>query len=223
MFRIRAPQWFLNCIPKEAKLDGELYAGEKCFQLVNSIVKMHVKGSGRVTDKMEMEWAYLTFMVFDLPHMNAPFEERYKLLSTRKCLKDNPVVQVVKHTKLVGTWKEIVQHIRDAFNYVVGTRGEGLVLRKGTEKYQQGKQTQGMLKIKQRYVATAEVTWVAPPAPLKERVMKTTIEYNNHEFTNVSVRGGGAGIHKGMIIQVSFRDWTFEKGKIAPRYPRVEM
>src|ERR1041384_521678 len=61
-----APDWFVAGLP-DTPLDGELWGGRKKFQRTVSIARRQDKSD---------HWKELSFVVFDAPSMNAPFEER---------------------------------------------------------------------------------------------------------------------------------------------------
>jgi DNA ligase 1 len=64
-----APDWFTAGLPSTS-LDGELWAGRRQFQRAVSIVRRQ--------DRSEL-WREISFVVFDAPTLEAPFEERLAL------------------------------------------------------------------------------------------------------------------------------------------------
>ena len=63
---IMAPGWFIDKLPQNLPLDGELYAGRGMFQTVVSVTK-------KLTPN-DHEWAAISYKVFDLP----PYMEIFK-------------------------------------------------------------------------------------------------------------------------------------------------
>lgn len=58
---IQAPRWFLDHLPKNVPLDGELWAGHGNHQDVTSICKSQIPGEG---------WSKISYMVFEIPTLN---------------------------------------------------------------------------------------------------------------------------------------------------------
>ena len=74
------PQWFINLLPKGISLDGELWMGRGRFQEISGL--SNYKINKKVTQKhLDEIWKEVKFMVFDLPHLNKPYSERYKELN----------------------------------------------------------------------------------------------------------------------------------------------
>ena len=67
---LRPPAYFTRAFPNSC-LDGELYAGKRGYRRV---VEVAVGGS-------ERDWLDLAFCVFDAPHLNLQFQQRYNMLS----------------------------------------------------------------------------------------------------------------------------------------------
>jgi hypothetical protein len=61
---IQAPDWWLDQLPKDLLLDGELYAGRGSFQTLVSITKKLIPGA---------EWNEVGYVIFDSPTANAIF------------------------------------------------------------------------------------------------------------------------------------------------------
>jgi DNA ligase-1 len=117
--RLNAPAWFTAKMPKNARLDGELWMGRGTFNELQS--NLQTKDS---------DWAGIKFMVFDLAE-EGTFEDRYaKLLATRLPAH----VQVVEHIKCASN-KALDTHER----IVVDAGGEGLVIRRPQSQYRPGR------------------------------------------------------------------------------------
>ncbi|KAJ7853573.1 DNA ligase [Mycena olivaceomarginata] len=139
------PQWFLDKLPKDATLDGELFGGRGNFQDTVSIVKT----------QNSPHWKNITFQIFDVPSEKTPFEDRVAFLQKLfgpggkyEC----PEVILVEHEKAKSR-----QHVLDKLKEVETLGGEGLMLRKAKSKYE-GRRSSTLLKIKTFYDAEAEVT-----------------------------------------------------------------
>ncbi len=213
--RIRAPDWFTDLIPSDLRLDGELYAGEKAFEIVNSVVKF----AGQVDAATEREWAYMAFMVFDqIVGPDVPFVQRYGMLKNDKRLRDNPVVQVIPHTPLIhgvreASQKELQAALQTAFNYVVSSKGEGLVLKNAMSLYQGEKKTKEMIKIKQFYESTEAVI-----TTIHNDAITVNMTYNGGKFEKIHI---WKAVRRGWIGQrvvVRWSDWVHHRDQILPRF-----
>src|SRR6266496_2186739 len=60
-----APDWFLDCLPPNMPLDGELYTGRKQFQKTMSTV--------RKLEPVDDEWVNVSYRIFDIPGLQAFF------------------------------------------------------------------------------------------------------------------------------------------------------
>jgi DNA ligase-1 len=135
---ISCPSWFTADLPNEA-LDGEIWAGRGQRDKVASAVK----GS------RERDWVDVIYSVFDVPNYNQPFErriDRAKLLLKKS-----------KHGIVIPFWMCCGKgHLLDQLDQVVGSGGEGLMLRKPWSMYEH-KRSDTLLKVKKRYDAEAVV------------------------------------------------------------------
>ncbi|KAJ7750468.1 DNA ligase/mRNA capping enzyme [Mycena maculata] len=139
------PTWFLDKLPKDVTLDGELFGGRGKFQDTVSIVKT----------VNSPHWKEITFQIFDIPSENTTFEERVAFLQKLfgpggkyAC----PEVVLVEHEKAKNR-----KHVLDKLKEIEGLGGEGLMLRRAGSKYE-GRRSATLLKIKTFYDAEAEVT-----------------------------------------------------------------
>jgi DNA ligase-1 len=67
-----APAWFSDHYPLNIIFDGELFIKRKDFKGIMSTVTKKIP--------IDSEWDKVVYMVFDLPTVKLPFEERYELL-----------------------------------------------------------------------------------------------------------------------------------------------
>lgn len=139
-----APEWFKDLMPQGVVLDGELWAGRGLFQKTVSIVRKLIPD--------DHEWSQILYVVFDLPTLEKPFEERIKemqnLLCDKKGQKLNPVVlkrlsfTVLSHEKCKDS-KHLTQFLKE----VEDKKGEGVMLRESGSLYTEGR-SKTLLKVK---------------------------------------------------------------------------
>lgn len=141
-----APDWFVEGLPNKP-LDGELWLDRKAFQRTVSIVRRHDKSD---------HWRQIKYLVFDLPGVAVPFEERYEqlrnLLAGRRC----NFASVLDQYRCQG-----VDHLREELARINGLGGEGLMLRQPGSLYQAGR-SPTLLKVKTFHDAEA---WVLDHLP----------------------------------------------------------
>jgi DNA ligase-1 len=127
-----APAWFTEGLPP-ITLDGELWGGRKKFQRTVSIARRQDQ-----TDA----WRELTFLVFDAPSVDAPFEAR--LEGVRQVLRERlpRFAQLHEHHRCEGT-----EHLRKELARVEALGGEGLMLREPGSRYEIGR-SHTLLKVK---------------------------------------------------------------------------
>ncbi|KAL7416590.1 hypothetical protein BDY24DRAFT_377587 [Mrakia frigida] len=166
------PQWFLDKLPEDLTLDGELYLSRGAFSETNGIIK----------SKTSNRWSEMVFKVFDAPSSPLAFEERLSLLHTRfgssstgnlldggenkhaiagnlagtanaaaNNQRKEGVVEVVEHVLCDGR-----EHVMETLKIVQELDGEGLMLRKPKTKYK-GTRTTDLLKVKTFFDAEAKV------------------------------------------------------------------
>ncbi|KAJ7040743.1 DNA ligase [Mycena alexandri] len=139
------PKWFLDKLPKDCTLDGELFGGRGNFQDTVSIVKT----------MNSPHWKGITFQIFDVPSETTAFEDRVAFLKKLfgpggkyEC----PEVVLVEHEKAKNR-----KHVLEKLKEIEELGGEGLMLRKAGSKYE-ARRSSTLLKIKTFYDAEAEVT-----------------------------------------------------------------
>jgi len=144
------PKWFLDKLPKDITLDGELFGGRGEFQSTVSIVKTI----------NSPHWKGITFQIFDIPSRgNDPFEDRIDFL--KKLFGPGGTyaseqIEVVEHELATSR-----QHVLDKLKEIESLGGEGLMLRKPASQYE-GRRSGTLLKIKTFYDAEAVVTGYVP-------------------------------------------------------------
>lgn len=128
-----APDWFLEGLPSDVKLDGELWLARKEFQKTVSIARRQDKSD---------HWKKLKYLVFDAPHHEGPFEERLTFLED--------LVNDLAHDFLDFLAQDPckdLDHLAEELARVEALGGEGLMLRKPKSKYEVGKSST-LLKVK---------------------------------------------------------------------------
>jgi DNA ligase-1 len=200
-----APDWFLEGLP-DVPLDGELWCGRKLFQRCVSIARRQ--------DRSDL-WKELTYLVFDAPDHDAPFEER--LAQVEKHVRDGAPRFARNHAHVRC---ESVEHLRAELARVEALGGEGLMLRQPGSRYEVGRSTT-LLKVKSFKDAEARVVEHAAGAGRhKGRVGALVVELENG--TRFSVGTGLSDEERrspppvGAII--SFRYQELSDGGV-PRFP----
>lgn len=135
---INAPPEWLEKLPKDISLDGELYLGRRKFQELVSITKRKVPDS---------RWKDVEFRVFDIYMDRRPYREVYKELQVKV-----PEL-VVAQTLLTTNFREEIDTL---LNNVCSQGGEGLMLRKPSSVYEI-KRTRNLLKVKPVKFGEAQV------------------------------------------------------------------
>ncbi|ESK91269.1 dna ligase [Moniliophthora roreri MCA 2997] len=139
------PKWFLDKLPKDVTLDGELFGGRGEFQSTVSIVKT----------VNSPHWQKITFQVFDIPSRgNEPFEKRIEFLKKlfgKDGSHESDKVVVVEHEKAKNR-----EHVLEKLKEIEALGGEGLMLRKPGSEYE-GRRSGTLLKVKTFYDAEAIV------------------------------------------------------------------
>ncbi|OLQ88354.1 DNA ligase [Vibrio panuliri] len=133
---IYAPDWFVAALPT-FPVEGELWAGRGNFSLVQQTVLDH-----QPTDSA---WRSIDFMLFDLPHSAGDYVKRYANLVYLVEQLKQPHIKYVEHQPIPSEHDLI-----DYLDHVDEKRGEGIMLRKTSSRYQAGRSSD-LLKLK-RYL-----------------------------------------------------------------------
>ena len=120
-----APATIKSAMPSVV-LDGELYVGRGQLGKVVGAVR-------------SADWAGLSFCVFDAPEHGGTASERVAWLST---LSLPPFCKIVEHVRCKS-----YAHLEAMFDLVLGTGGEGLMLRDPSACYEFGRSS-ALLKVK---------------------------------------------------------------------------
>ncbi len=134
---ISAPRWFLEQLPKNLGLDGELFGGPGRFAHTNGTVQ-------RKREIIEEEWKNIVYMVFDVcdpKWLHTPFDKRCAQL--RKVMPENQAnVFMVPHVPVAST-----RNLYDFYQTILARGGEGVMLRNPQSVYEQRRSKQ-LLKFK---------------------------------------------------------------------------
>ncbi|MGD8111746.1 DNA ligase [Vibrio sp. TRT 17S01] len=139
---IMAPKWFVEPLPQHP-LEGELWAGRGNFHLVQQTVLDQ--------KPVDASWKKIDFMLFDMPGAAGDYQKRYYNLIHFVSKADSDHIKYIEHTPIVSE-KELFSHL----DSVDGAKGEGLMLRKITSRYQAGRSSD-LLKLKKHQDAEATV------------------------------------------------------------------
>lgn len=151
-YRIDAPAWFVEPLPKQP-LDGELWIARGQFDRVSALIRSHGIGEekGRAND-----WHQVTFMLFDLPQLPGVFNQRLTRLRGVVDEVDRDWVQLVPQGQITSE-AELMARLEQ----VVAGGGEGLMLHHKDALYKQGRTTD-LLKLKKWQDAEATVIGYQP-------------------------------------------------------------
>ncbi len=137
----QAPTWFTEGLP-DHPLDGELWVGRKLFQDTISIVRRFDKSD---------DWKKVSYVLFDAPAMDEPFEKRMEFLGGRFAKGNHPHAWTLEQQLCRG-----VDHLKEELARVEALGGEGLMMRQPTSRYVAGRSAT-LLKIKSFFDAEARV------------------------------------------------------------------
>ncbi len=137
-----APDWFVEGLPTDIHLDGELWLARKAFQRAVSIVRRQDKNA---------QWKEITFVVFDAPLHSGVFEERIEFVSTTLQSLNPPYARMLEQNICTS-----LEHLRNELARVESLGGEGMMLRKAQSRYERGRSST-LLKVKTFHDAEAKV------------------------------------------------------------------
>lgn len=127
-----APDWFKAALP-DHPLDGELWMGRQCFQKTISVVKTRDAGD---------RWRSIQYLVFDIPHLKEPFEERMRQLDDFMRHRSGPNLKAVTQSPCLG-----ISHLKQELDRLTALGAEGLMIRKPGSFYEAGR-SHNILKVK---------------------------------------------------------------------------
>jgi DNA ligase 1 len=136
-----APEWFIDGLPP-VPLDGELWLGRKQFQRTVSTVRRQDKSD---------HWKAITYVVFDAPALEEPFEKRMAFLRDQFERHNLPHARAHEHQQCTS-----LDHLRQELARLEALGAEGLMLRKPQSLYEVGRSST-LLKVKSFHDAEARV------------------------------------------------------------------
>ncbi len=136
-----APEWFTEGLP-DTPLDGELWLDRKSFQRTVSIVRRQDRSD---------HWKTLSYVVFDAPQMEAPFEERIAHVEDYVRRHKPAFAKALAHERCKN-----LEHVRQELTRIEALGGEGLMLRRPGSRYEAGRSTT-LFKVKTFIDAEARV------------------------------------------------------------------
>ena len=134
-------EWFMDGLPRDVVLDGELYMGRGMFQ--------KTAGAVRKKTPVEDEWLAISYFVFDAPEAVGGFERRMALCSE---ITDNcQFAYAVEQTVCEGR-----NHLERFARELTDRGAEGVMLREPGSRYE-NKRSASLLKYKYFETDEAEV------------------------------------------------------------------
>lgn len=128
--RIICPTWFINELPQEIALDGELWLGRGKFEMTKAILQSNIH---------DKNWKNINFVIFDLPHSKELYENRMEELKK---------IKLPSHTKVVSNIQcEGNNHLMKLLSDIVAEGGEGLMANQPQSPYL-AERTPTLLKVK---------------------------------------------------------------------------
>lgn len=212
---IWAPEDFIEHLPKELCLDGELYIGRQKFQETVSIVKKK--------EPVESEWMNIKFMVFDMislrfcqagkihnnqwKHFEFPHEETFDLM-TRKPLRMtgafvdnqrflqgqrfwNDVIYLHFQVQLPNHNVQATQIVEQTVFGIMAGGGEGLILRDPLS-YWEPIRSNKLLKVKPfKEMEAIVIGWKSGEGRLKHQMGSLLVELcdGKHPSTKMYLSG----------------------------------
>ena len=139
---IPAPDWFTAPLPA-VWLDGELWTQRQDFEALSGIVRTQTANDAL--------WRKVSYMVFDMPDMELPFEQRYKNYSDLVEQINAEHIQAVKQQRFYSN-NALNEHLQTQ----VENGAEGLMLHLATAKHSSSR-SDALLKLKPYFDDEAEV------------------------------------------------------------------
>ena len=175
------PEWFINMLPKGISLDGELWLGRGKFQEISGL--SNYKISKKITkDFLDNLWKQVKYMVYDIPHLNEPYIQRYEKLKT---IINNLQVKEGFESPIQLSTQIIVndlEHLSQLYNNYTINGAEGIILREPNS-YYETKRSKLLLKMKLNNDAEAIVKgYILGTGKYKGLLGSLICELNNKTF-----------------------------------------
>ncbi|WP_233282103.1 DNA ligase [Nitrincola iocasae] len=171
---IPAPNWFTAPLPA-VWLDGELWTQRQDFETLSSIVRTQTANDDR--------WRQVSYMVFDMPDAQLPFEQRYKNYT-------DLIEQInAAHIKAIQQLRfDSNQALSEHLQALVESGAEGLMLHLASAHHRSGR-SDALLKLKPYFDAEAEVI-AHLPGQGKYTGMLGALRVRNQQGIEFSVGSG---------------------------------
>ena len=128
---LSCPKWFVENLPTNVGLDGELWMGQATTH--DNLMKVLNSKTG--------DWSRIGYYVFDIPSTPGTYEERMEGMAALAPLLP-PHVHVVTNVLCSGT-----EHLQQYLDLIVAAHGEGVIIRKPNTNNEIGF-TSSILKVK---------------------------------------------------------------------------
>lgn len=142
------PQWFLDLLPKDIVLDGELLIPNEPFGFFSSI------SIQKECEASHEKWKRVVYNIFDTPIGGYTFEQRLEKLKNINF--NSNQLKIVNFTKLEDIQKEF-NRVNKAFDKIVKNEGEGVMLIYSKSFYKHAKRSRESLKYKKKHEGEARV------------------------------------------------------------------
>lgn len=153
-----APDWFKAWLPKDVALDGELFMGRECFEKCGIFRK-------KVPNDKEWREADVTYQIFDMPSLKAPFEDRVHAIDRivkELCERKMPSTMGKCPLRVTSQKKvESEEEVFKMFDGLVAKGAEGVMLRCPGSPYDP-KRSAHLLKVKPFFDAECKVIGYKP-------------------------------------------------------------
>lgn len=153
---VNAPAWFTAGFPAVA-LDGELWMGRRRFA--------EVSGTVRRLQPEPSDWQQVRYALFDLPGMDAGFEQRLDELKRLVAASPSPHLSLIEQIHVEDHAALMAMLAR-----IVAGGGEGLMLHHGQSAYRSGR-SDHLLKVKPYLEDEAQVIAHLPGRGKYERML----------------------------------------------------
>jgi DNA ligase 1 len=201
-----APEWFLEMLPADMPLDGELFGGRKKFQRTVSIVRRQDRSDA---------WREISYLIFDAPSQPGPFEDRLAAIETLLATRAVAHLRAHPHAACRG-----VDHMREELARVEALGGEGLMMRRPGSRYESGRSS-SLLKVKTFHDTEAIVVHHLPGAG-KHKGRLGALECDLPDGTRFSVGTGLSDAERdnpppiGSVITFRYQELSTDG---VPRFP----
>ncbi|TVQ66326.1 MAG: DNA ligase [Oceanospirillales bacterium] len=139
---ITAPDWFIAPLP-DIWLDGELWTERQDFDALSGIVRTYSPN--------DADWQRVSYMIFDMPDQQLPFEQRYQNYTDLVEQINANHIKAVKQVRF-----ESNEALSDHLELMVKNGAEGLMLHLASAHHRPGR-NDALLKLKPYFDAEAEV------------------------------------------------------------------